>query len=437
MTDFDSKKFIRKAVYDSGPGDCILLESQSRDHPSSVISLLAAHPVRTLRSKGGKLIWEEKGKEHRFHGNPWQALREFRKECKAPIFGYLGYDLKNFSVKPPLASDNPELIEASEMYFMEPGTLVHFNEFGISSSHGQSVSDYLKEKGIEPEIAQAPGLEPGITVDEYIRNVEEIKRRIHEGDFYELNYSYPFTSTFSGDPLDLYERMRAINPVPFGAFIRCEDLHVCCSSPERYLKKAGNEIVSEPIKGTAARHRDPAADTLQKESLLNEKNRAENLMIVDLVRHDLSQIAKTGSVEVSRLYDIQSFGTVHQLISTVRAEADDGADPVDILEACFPMGSMTGAPKIAVMKAIEELEVYKRGIYSGAIGYIDQEGDFDFNVVIRTAVIRKGRLVYPVGGAITGDSDPLDEWKETLIKARVLTEALSKRGAARNEVESK
>ncbi|MDX1591299.1 MAG: anthranilate synthase component I family protein, partial [Balneolaceae bacterium] len=246
-----------------------------------------------------------------------------------------------------------------------------------------------------------------------------------EGDFYELNFSYPIQGEYRGDPLDLYVNMRAINPVPIGAYIRTGNLHVCCSSPERYLKKTGSQIISEPIKGTAARHPNPGEDAKQKESLLNEKNRAENLMIVDLVRHDLSRIAKTDTVRVSRLYDVQSFGTVHQLISTVTAEAMPDSDPVDVLEICFPMGSMTGAPKIAVMEAIEELEIYKRGIYSGAIGYITPTGDFDFNVVIRTALIQKNNLVYPVGGAITGDSDPKDEWEETLIKSRVLTRVLS------------
>lgn len=429
MVRFDTKKFIREAVYGTDPGDCILLESQSRDHPSSVNSLFAAHPIRSLRSSGRELIKTEGEKEQRFRGHPWDALRQFRKECEGPIFGYLGYDLKNYSEQTPLVSANEELIEGAEMFFMEPATLIRFNELGISSFSGRPLADTAKVKGVIPEEALATDLGPLISVEEYIRNVEEIKRRIHEGDFYELNYSYPITSTFSGDPIDLYEKMRSINPVPFGAFIRCGGLHVCCSSPERFLKKTGAAIVSEPIKGTSARHQDPASDILQKESLLNEKNRAENLMIVDLVRHDLSRIAIPGSVEVSRLYDVQTFGTVHQLISTVRAEADPESDPVDILEACFPMGSMTGAPKIAVLKVIEELEIYKRGIYSGAIGYIDKDGDFDFNVVIRTAMIRDGTLVYPVGGAITGDSDPADEWQETLVKARVLTEVLSKSDA--------
>ncbi|MGK7369838.1 MAG: chorismate-binding protein, partial [Candidatus Halalkalibacterium sp. M3_1C_030] len=155
------------------------------------------------------------------------------------------------------------------------------------------------------------------------------------------------------------------------------------------------------------------------------KNRAENLMIVDLVRNDLSKIAKKGSVKVSDLFEIQTFGTVHQMVSTVEAESGT-EDPIDIIKACYPMGSMTGAPKISAMKSIEELENYRRGIYSGAIGYINPAGDFDFNVVIRTAIISGGDLYYSVGGAITGDSDPFEEWEETLVKARALTKVLDK-----------
>ncbi|MEX2435046.1 MAG: chorismate-binding protein, partial [Balneolaceae bacterium] len=203
---------------------------------------------------------------------------------------------------------------------------------------------------------------------------------------------------------------------------------ICCASPERFLKKKGNRILSEPIKGTSARSLEPLADEIQKELLMNEKNRAENLMIVDLVRHDLSAVAKTGSVRVSKLYDIQTFGTVHQLISAVEAEVDDHVNPVEIVKACFPMGSMTGAPKIKVMNTIDELESYRRGIYSGAIGYFNPDGDFDFNVVIRTAIVQNNSYIYPVGGAITSDSDPVNEWEETKIKSAMIRNVLAKNG---------
>ena len=229
-----------------------------------------------------------------------------------------------------------------------------------------------------------------------------------------------------GDPYWLYTRMREINPVPFGAFISHEKFSVCCASPERFLKKDGNSIRSEPIKGTAGRSLDSEIDKINRQELLNEKNRAENLMIVDLVRHDLSKVSKLGSVKASKLFDVQTFGTVHQLISVVESMAQEGIDPVDIIESCFPMGSMTGAPKIEVMKTTDQLEKYKRGIYSGAIGYITPDDNFDFNVVIRTAILQDDSLFYPVGGAITSDSDPGSEWEECMIKSRNVTEIFEK-----------
>lgn len=178
--------------------------------------------------------------------------------------------------------------------------------------------------------------------------------------------------------------------------------------------------MSEPIKGTSARGSNAAEDVKFRNELKSKKNEAENLMIVDLVRHDLSAVCEPGSIDVSKLFEIQTFGTVHQLISRVEGTVSPDMCPSDIIRACFPMGSMTGAPKIRVMKRIGELETYRRGIYSGAIGYMTPDGDFDFNVVIRTAIIDGRRLVYPVGGAITGDSDPEEEWAETAVKSRVL-----------------
>jgi len=200
-----------------------------------------------------------------------------------------------------------------------------------------------------------------------------------------------------------------------------DEQQIVSLSPERFLRTEGGEVETKPIKGTRRRGTTAAEDlALREELAASEKDRAENLMIVDLVRHDLSYVCKPGSIEVSKLFEIQTFGTVHQLISRIEGTISDDQRPVGIVRACFPMGSMTGAPKIRVMKRIEQLEVYRRGIYSGAIGYFTPDGDFDFNVVIRSAIISDDKLIYPVGGAITGDSDPEEEWNETGIKSRVL-----------------
>jgi para-aminobenzoate synthetase component 1 len=261
--------------------------------------------------------------------------------------------------------------------------------------------------------------ESTINSEDYISNVVKAQDMIHEGDIYEINFSYLKEFDFLGSGWNLYQKMKEVGPVPFGAYLQIGEVEVCCASPERFLKREKNHVYSQPIKGTISNSEDSNLDELK-----NEKNLAENLMIVDLVRNDLNRVAIPGTVKVDNLFEVQSFETVHQLVSTVKCDVEDETDSIEIIKACFPMGSMTGAPKIAAMNAIEDLEDYKRGIYSGAIGYIKPDGDFDFNVVIRTAIIEDEKLTYPVGGAITSDSIPEDEWDETIIKTEALKKAL-------------
>jgi len=406
--------------------DCeyILLESQMQEHPSSVISYVAVEPKRVIFGKGRRINKNERGKETISEENPWTAIRGFMDESRSMTFGFLGYDLKNHIEQ--LSSENPERVDVPDFYFMEPEILMKIEGDNVEVLAGNVNFEAIKSQSVNTGSGSVKKINRLESKSSYIRKIIEVQRLIREGDFYELNYSYPIQAQISGSPLSIYKKMRAINPVPFGAFIKTKDFQVCCSSPERFIKKAGRKIISEPIKGTSPRSDEKSADLKYREELLNEKNKAENLMIVDLVRHDLSLIAETGSVEVSKLFDVQSFGTVHQLISTIEATALNNVHPVDVIKACFPMGSMTGAPKIEVMKTIERLEIYRRGIYSGAIGYFTPEGDFDFNVVIRSAIIKDGNVIYPVGGAITGDSIPEAEWEETHIKARVLTRIAEK-----------
>jgi para-aminobenzoate synthetase component I len=418
------RQLIDSLRYQFRDEEMILLESQLPGHASSVCSYLAIKPVSEIRAFGSRIEVITNGNKQVFEMNPWEALKHFRKENSGWIFGYLGYDLKNFIEK--LTSANTEYLVIPDMYFMQPsvllkienGTVEHitgdYSPAGIGLSRYDGVSDFEKQDFI-----------PSVGRHEYIRKVHEIKELIKDGNFYELNFSYPITGTFTAEPYSLYKQMRSVNPVPFGAFLHFSGITVCCLSPERFLKKSGKKIISEPIKGTSERGVSAEEDLLRIGELKNEKNRAENLMIVDLVRHDLSKVSETGSVRVTKLFDIQSFGTVHQLISSVESVMNAGTDVFDVIKSCFPMGSMTGAPKIEVMKCIEELENYKRGIYSGAIGYITPHDDFDFNVVIRTAILKNGQLIYPVGGAITSDSDPEKEWEETIIKAKNLTEVFS------------
>ncbi|MDX1586530.1 MAG: aminodeoxychorismate synthase component I [Balneolaceae bacterium] len=351
------------------------------------------------------------------------ALDTFYRKQSDWLFGYLGYDIKNHIER--LHSANRDRVQAPDLYFIVPGVLIRFDHREDSHVYikGNPAKENITEESKVGEFTVSP-LEYTVTQNDYLDCIKEAQRRISEGDFYELNLSHQLMADFKGEPYTLYTKMREVGPVPFGAYIQTEDLAVCSMSPERFLSKEGDRVYSQPIKGTIQRGRNKTEDQrLHKELRDSAKDKAENLMIVDLVRNDLSRIARKGSVRVSDMFQIQTFGTVHQMVSTIEAEADT-ENPIEIIRACYPMGSMTGAPKISAMKSIEGLENYRRGIYSGAIGYLKPNGDFDFNVVIRTAIISGGHLYYSVGGAITGDSDPVQEWEETLVKARALTQVL-------------
>jgi para-aminobenzoate synthetase component 1 len=229
------------------------------------------------------------------------------------------------------------------------------------------------------------------------------------------------------NPVETYLRLSEISSAPFGAYYKLNDKYLLCSSPERFMKKAGNKLISQPIKGTIKRGGTDEEDIELKHSLLNDvKERAENVMIVDLVRNDLAKSCRPGSVKVEELFGIYTYPTVHQMISTVTGELDEQTHFIDALRNAFPMGSMTGAPKIEVMKLIEYYETTKRGLFSGSVGYITPDGDFDFNVVIRSLFYNEANkyLSYSTGGAITYDSIPEKEYEECMLKAKGIMKAL-------------
>jgi para-aminobenzoate synthetase component 1 len=398
-------------------GDVILLESQKQDHSASERSYIAALPKKAIHGVG-KFVYQKMGSNiSQLKQDPWAAIKDFREHNNDWLFGYLGYDLKN-NIE-DLRSDNESHNSLPSFYFMIPELLIEIDKSG----------EYKIIKGQIPPIDPSVMLgeitdleisnESTINSEDYISNVVKAQDMIHEGDIYEINFSYLKEFDFLGSGWNLYQKMKEVGPVPFGAYLQIGEVEVCCASPERFLKREKNHVYSQPIKGTISNSEDSNLDELK-----NEKNLAENLMIVDLVRNDLNRVAIPGTVKVDNLFEVQSFETVHQLVSTVKCDVEDETDSIEIIKACFPMGSMTGAPKIAAMNAIEDLEDYKRGIYSGAIGYIKPDGDFDFNVVIRTAIIEDEKLTYPVGGAITSDSIPEDEWDETIIKTEALKKAL-------------
>jgi para-aminobenzoate synthetase component 1 len=264
--------------------------------------------------------------------------------------------------------------------------------------------------------------------DAYFEKVNAMLEHIHRGNIYEANICQEcYVEDAQIDPLETFRKLNAISKTPFATYFKRNGNYLLSASPERYLKKEGNIIISQPIKGTAKRSEDVKEDELLKENLQHdEKERSENIMIVDLVRNDLSHTAIKGSVKIEELCQVHTFTQVHQMISTVISKIDKHTHPVDVISSTFPMGSMTGAPKISAMKIIETLEETKRGLYSGAFGYFTPNGDFDFNVVIRSIIYNEERkyVSYSVGSAITVKSDPLKEYEECLVKAKAMREVL-------------
>lgn len=264
--------------------------------------------------------------------------------------------------------------------------------------------------------------------DEYIRQVKDIQNRISAGDIYETNFCMEFYGESPILPLTTFHRLNNSSDAPFSAYFRWFDKYIICASPERFLAKRSLKLISQPIKGTAKRGNTPEEDDLLKDTLYNNpKERQENVMIVDLVRNDLTKCAKSGTVRVEELFGIYSFKQVHQMISTIVCEIKEQESIVNILKSTFPMGSMTGAPKIKAMELMEFYERSKRGIYSGAIGYITPEDDFDFNVVIRSILYNATNQYFSfhAGSAITYYADAEKEYEECLLKIGALVKALN------------
>ncbi|WP_370098262.1 anthranilate synthase component I family protein, partial [Xanthomarina gelatinilytica] len=288
----------------------------------------------------------------------------------------------------------------------------------LSAESDEERSNFLNEIVIKPRISKT----------EYLSKVNTMLEHIYHGDIYEANFCQEFyIENTQINPLETYRKLNSISKPPFATFIKLNDKYLLSASPERYLKKTGTKIISQPIKGTAKRSKDSVEDKRLKEQLaIDEKERSENIMIVDLVRNDLSKTAKKGTVKVVELCQVYTFPQVHQMISTISSEIEETEHPVHVLESTFPMGSMTGAPKISAMKIIETLEETKRGVYSGAVGYFTPDSNFDFNVVIRSILYNHSQqyVSFSVGSAITAKSNPLKEYEECLIKAKAMREVL-------------
>lgn len=357
---------------------------------------------------------------------PFKALEAFRKSHQDWLFGHLSFDLKNDIEA--LESRHADQMEWANMQFFVPEHVVFQNEEGcfVESLQYKSEEDFLPHlPNLNTKEKTAPlRFQAQISMESYLADIEALKEELQYGNIYEINYCMLFEALGKWSAFDRYQELSQKHQAPFAAFYRDEDRQLLCFSPERYLRKKGLEIISQPIKGTAARHADPLRDQEQKAHLLSsEKERAENVMIVDLVRNDLSRTAKKNTVGVSELFGLYSFKAVHQMISTVRSELDSSMySPEDAIEHSFPMGSMTGAPKLSALKLIDKHEHFRRGLYSGSVGYFDPKGNFDFNVVIRSIQYHAQKEIaqVAVGSAITIHCDPVAEYEECLLKAEKL-----------------
>ncbi len=365
-------------------------------------------------------------------GNAFDQLKAFSNQHKDWLFGHLGYDLKNETEK--LQSNNVDGVNFPDTHFFVPEFVLQLNATQLtiySESDGREI--FLAVSSYSSSVLSKPDSNISITsrikYQEYIDTVKKLQAHILRGDCYEINFCQEFFADNAViQPVAVYNKLTAVSPMPFAALYKLNDQYCICASPERYLKRWGSKVISQPIKGTAKRNlQDRFQDENNREQLsVSEKEKTENVMVVDLVRNDLSKICKQGTVKVEELFGIYTFPQVHQMISTVSGELEADTHWTDIVKVTFPMGSMTGTPKKRVMELIEQYEQTKRGLFSGAIGYVMPNGDFDFNVVIRSILYNSATnyLSFQAGSAITFYCDAASEYEECLLKAQAIKNVL-------------
>jgi para-aminobenzoate synthetase component 1 len=366
--------------------------------------------------------------------NAFEDLKQYQQTSKDWLFGYLSYDLKNDVEH--LESNNSDGLDFPDLFFFQPkkifllkGNQLEIQYLNMCDDEAEDdFKEIVESRKSKVESHSKITIEQRIPKQDYITKVSRLLEYIHHGDLYEANFCMEFFAEKAKiNPLEKFLKLNEISQAPFTVFFKNNKQFLLSASPERYIKKEGENLISQPIKGTSKRFANPVEDEISKNNLEQDpKERAENIMITDLVRNDLSRTAQKATVEVKELCGIYSFLQVHQMISTVTSKIDSQYSAVDVLKTTFPMGSMTGAPKYAAMKIIEELEETKRGLYSGAVGYFSPDGDFDFNVVIRSILYNQENkyVSFSVGSAITSLSVPEKEYEECLLKAKAMHEVL-------------
>jgi len=366
--------------------------------------------------------------------NAFDQLKEYQNQTNDWLFGYLSYDLKNDIEK--LQSDNFDGLHFPDLFFFQPKKIIfiekdtiRFEYLGICSDEIQEDYQAIQNTDVtKHQSKEKIKIKDRISFEAYTTGFQKVISHIQRGDIYEANYCMEFFAEKALlNPKEFFWKLNEISEPPFACFGKFNRQYIMCASPERYLKKQGTKIISQPIKGTAKRGATFEEDELLKQELRqNPKEQSENVMIVDLVRNDLSKTAVKASVQVEELFGIYTFKQVHQMISTVISQVDENQNPVDIIQSTFPMGSMTGAPKLSAMQIIENVEQTKRGLYSGAVGYFTPANDFDFNVVIRSILYNEDNKYasFSVGSAVTINANATDEYNECLLKANAMKKVL-------------
>lgn len=414
-------------------------------------SFIGSEPFLVFKSKGRQIEVKDIAETTHYVDDPFNKMAELLAEYKLEhdeqipftggAVGYFAYDLCHHIEKlPRTAVDDVNIPDAFFGFYDGIIAIDHLENCAYAIAHGiKGEAEKIVEALIVRVISGTPNnwiitpysieenglLQPNLTKEQYIKAIERVKEYIKAGDIYQANFTHRFQCDIKKSPLEIYKKLRTINPAPFAAYLDFEEVQILSSSPERFIKIADRQIETRPIKGTCPRGKTQEEDEQNRHMLLNsEKDKAELLMIVDLERNDLGKISETGSVAVTELFHLEEYATVYHLVSTVIGRVEERYSVMDCIKATFPGGSITGAPKIRAMEIIDELEPTQRNIYTGCIGYIGFDGWTDLNIVIRTIVIKEDKAYFQVGGGIVWDSEPEAEYQETLDKAKALIKAL-------------
>lgn len=421
--------------------DSFILDSAMDKEKLGRYSFISSQPFKVLKYKDTDENPLEVLKEEL---HKYRVVNDTNLPFVGGAVGYLSYDLGNYIENLPRTAVDD--IEMPDMYFGFYNHVIVIDHLvqktyiatpNIDIELEEKIMDdieqrILKEekKGIDSICYEEKEVTPirlksNFTKEEFKNAVQSVREYIRQGDIYQANLTQRFSGETELTSFELYRDLRRFSPAPFGAFLNFEDAHILSNSPERFIRCVNKRIETRPIKGTRPRGKDKEEDLrLQQELRNSEKDRAELLMIVDLERNDIGRISKTGSVKVPELFVIEPYANVNHLVSTVVGELKDDKDATDVIKATFPGGSITGAPKIRAMEIIDELEPTQRNVYTGSIGYIGFNGDMDFNIAIRTIIKNDKKVYFQVGGGMTWDSDPDEEYQETLDKAKSIMKAL-------------